>query len=163
MNRNDWKRVKKKGETYYVRNLGGKPIPGEAETIYDDDFKHGATLIFRSEHGINRGYYPCEMMSTRDQLERLSKKLRICPICEKEFKPITGDQVYCSHECYLAHRRELKRNHQRVYLGAEKTCAICGKKFRMNAPGQICCSPDCSKERFRIMAAEYRKRKKMKA
>lgn len=145
-----------------MRNMGGKPIPGEAEAIYDDDFKHGATLIFRTEYELSRGYYPCEMMNTEEQLERQARKVRICPICKKEFKPITGDQIYCSHECYLAHRRELKRNHQNAFLGAEKTCVICGKKFRLNAPGQKCCSPECSKELFRITAAEYRKRKKEK-
>lgn len=163
MNRNDWKKVKEKGRTYYISDSGGKPIPGEAETIFDDDFKHGAVLIFRTGETTHRGYYPCEMLSTGDQVERKANKLKECPQCGKNFKPRSGDQVYCSYDCFKAHREEMKKKFQKTRLGDEKICVVCGKTFKLRVPGQICCSPECSKERFRRISAEYRKRKRMKA
>lgn len=36
-------------------------------------------------------------------------ELRVCPICGKEFKPATKNQVYCSKQCkYVANYRKKK-------------------------------------------------------
>jgi len=35
--------------------------------------------------------------------------VRNCKICEKEFKPATGNQKFCSQECYLVNQKEYKK------------------------------------------------------
>ena len=42
----------------------------------------------------------------------------------------------------------------------EKECIICKVKFTTNKIIKLCCSEECRKERKRIIAMEYRKKKK---
>lgn len=65
-NREEWKKCKKVGRTYFITNTV-RSVAGEAEAIYDDETKHGATLVFRNGDAVSRGYYPCEMMKTKEQ------------------------------------------------------------------------------------------------
>ena len=42
----------------------------------------------------------------------------------------------------------------------EKECVICKVKFTTNKKIKLCCSEECRNERKRIIAIEYRKKKK---
>lgn len=96
-------------------------MAGVAETIYDDDLKHGATLVFRSGDTVSRGYYPCEMMMTKEHESQgieenepdgksidwlLANGYIECPICGKLFEKKIHNQKYCSTECRRARWRK---------------------------------------------------------
>lgn len=81
------------------------------------------------------------------------KKLKICPVCGKEFMPDNGMRVYCSDEC-------LKEHHKQLEWKPPRYCAICGK--RLTGRYLKYCGEECQKEHKRRMKSgtQAQKRKK---
>lgn len=65
---------------------------------------------------------------------------KICPTCEKEFKPTGNGQKYCSAECSY----EMRKKQNKLGQIVPKVCVICGKKFMAQSRVTKVCSPECS-------------------
>jgi len=77
------------------------------------------------------------------QQRRLEPK--ICPICEQEFIPKTGRQIYCSRHCRdIALLRRNRETWQAKRVQKKKTCPACGEKFIASNKAQRYCSSSCA-------------------
>lgn len=74
--------------------------------------------------------------------------IKICPVCNKEFKTTNPHQIRCSFNCYQIARENM------FDAKVVKECAYCGKKFRSyECQHRKYCSAICmSKAKtFRVM------------
>jgi hypothetical protein len=116
-------------------------------------------------------YYPSQRFCSRKcQCHHNAIKgkniLCICKYCGKKYHPKQiSYNKYCSRECrfnYL-HERKAKRE-QAIELAKQnkpipvRTCHICGITFQSNTNANYC-SGKCRKEKARIKALEYDKKK----
>lgn len=82
-------------------------------------------------------------------------KAKICPICEQEFIPRGGKQIYCSKSCRnIALARRVKELSQEKQAQKQRTCPACGEKFFASHKEQYFCSQSC--------AAKFQHSKKQK-
>lgn len=85
---------------------------------------------------------------------------RECKECDKVFKSLQYNHIYCSNEC----RRKVRdrRLSERYKLPLERKCKICGKTFiRKKQSCQIYCSHKC-KKKARKRQVKYRKNRRGK-
>ena len=84
----------------------------------------------------------------------VGKKAFRCDICGKEFYRLaskTGENKFCSRECYLeSKRRQTGENHP-LYQRTEVTCVLCGKTthkstYRFNRAKHHFCSVECKRK-----------------
>ena len=64
---------------------------------------------------------------------------RVCPTCGRTFTTTLSHKLYCSNECYLAHKSKeyVKKE------GTERICPVCLKVFKTAHPHKKYCSYEC--------------------
>ena len=85
---------------------------------------------------------------------------KICKVCGKSFEPKRSNQVYCSKECYLKHKRWYSRvYHDKRKKALKRICLWCKKEFSPVGKEKYC-SEECKRKAQNQRNLEYKKRNK---
>jgi len=63
---------------------------------------------------------------------------KICPSCNKPFRPSRPSQIYCGKHCSGSHPGWFK-----PLINQERICPQCGKSFYPNSPNHLYCTKEC--------------------
>lgn len=95
--------------------------------------------------------------------ERKEASLRTCPICEREFLAMSGQQKYCSESCRREAARIRKREEAQRKAAArpqkeleKRICPECGREFIPSSSSRIYCCLYCSSNAKSRRAKERR-------
>jgi len=92
-------------------------------------------------------------------MRKVNYKPKNCLRCEKEFKPNSGFQIYCSECGKIVYKEEIKQwylNHRVLKGFISKICKRCEKEFKPRANGQIYCE-ECRDSVYKEYKKQYRR------
>jgi predicted nucleic acid-binding Zn ribbon protein len=80
---------------------------------------------------------------------------KVCPICNKSFKPFKIDQKYCSEGCSKRfYYDKWKLKHPSKWEKKELKCKLCDKAFIPNQSNQKYCSKECYNYHYKLAYRE---------
>lgn len=106
-----------------------------------------------------------EQKAKQEELSPKVQAIRICPVCNRRFRPLNSNHLYCSRDCgYQANLKQHREKWESEFVPRIVICKECGKRFTTTCgnPRKAFCSDECSHTAFRRKGKEARKQQ-MKA
>ena len=86
------------------------------------------------------------------------KKIINCKICNKEFKPVSYKNIFCSKPCSRKDYNTGRRKNLSYNIYKNKNCKVCNKEFKPFSYKNIYCSKSCNRKWYLQSPETYQKK-----
>ena len=139
---NDLAKVRKKKNSQKVKNWYEKK---KQDPEFHAEYKLKLRINYQKRKASKQGL----KFNGHNTLEKIEvKKITNCKTCNKEFKPITYKNIFCSKSCSRKDYNIRRRKILSYNIYKNKNCKACNKEFKPISQNNIFCSKSCRRKDY---------------